>query len=60
MNFLQPFLIEKEKDLIDISSNSLPYISKLLDDFKYKTEDLSYTEKRALQNSYNLNIGKLY
>jgi len=29
----------------------------MVDDYKYKTNDLGFAEKRALQNSYNKNIG---
>ncbi|CAI2359255.1 unnamed protein product [Moneuplotes crassus] len=46
----------KNKDYADIDDNNLAYISKMIDDFKYKVDDLSYTEKKALQNSYNVNI----
>ena len=52
---------ENENKLIQENTEgiNLNFITKLIEDYKYKTNDLGFTEKKALKNSYNANIGRL-
>lgn len=56
-NLLTSFIARLSGSVIDVDEQSLSYMTKIIDDYKYKISDLSYTEKKALQNSYNQNIG---